>query len=226
MLNRREFTWGAAAAVAIGASSSGLAAGRTPTQKALIIDAMGEIRAVYTDSLVREMIDSGLNSITVTLCDPKSYGLQAYDWGMAGILEYDRLIAAKPEFYTKVTRVAGIGKARKDDKIALFYLFQNSTQFGKRLDNVDVFYGLGVRSSQITYNYQNWAAAGCYEANGSGLTVFGHELVDKMNSVGMLIDLSHASMKTMADTIAASDEIGRAQAGNPGTRQVRVPASA
>lgn len=206
MLNRREFTCGAAAAaVAIGASSSGLAAGRSPTQKALIIDAMGEIRAVYTDSLVREMIDSGLNSITVTLCDPKSYGMQAYDWGIAGILEYDRLIAAKPEFYTKVTRVAGIDKARKDEKIALFYLFQNSTQFGKRLDNVDVFYGLGVRSSQITYNYQNWAAAGCYEANGSGLTVFGHELVDKMNSVGMLIDLSHASMKTMADTIAASD---------------------
>lgn len=206
MLNRREFTLGAAAgAVAIGASTKGLAAGRSPTQKALIIDAMGEIRAVYTDSLVREMIDSGLNSITVTLCDPKSYELQAYDWGMAGILEYDRLVAAKPEFYTKVTNVAGIDKAREDGKIALFYLFQNSTQFGKRLDNVDVFYGLGVRSSQITYNYQNWAAAGCYEANGSGLTVFGHKLVDKMNSVGMLIDLSHASMKTMADTIAASD---------------------
>lgn len=86
----------------------------------------------------------------------------------------------------------------------LFYLFQNSTQFGKDLDNVDVFYGLGVRSSQITYNYQNWAGAGCNELNGSGLTVFGHELVEKMNDAGMLIDLSHANMKTMADTIAAS----------------------
>jgi membrane dipeptidase len=69
---------------------------------------------------------------------------------------------------------------------------------------VDVFYGLGVRSSQITYNYQNWAGAGCNEFNGSGLTIFGHELVEKMNDVGMLIDLSHASMGTMADTIAAS----------------------
>jgi membrane dipeptidase len=61
-----------------------------------------------------------------------------------------------------------------------------------------------VRSSQITYNHQNWAGAGCNELNGSGLTIFGHELVGKMDHVGMLVDLSHANMKTMADAIAAS----------------------
>ena len=95
-------------------------------------------------------------------------------------------------------------EARRSGRLAVFYLFQNSTQFGKNLDSVDVFYGLGVRSSQITYNYQNWAGAGCNEENGSGLTRFGHELVEKMNEVGMLIDLSHAGMRTMADSIAAS----------------------
>ena len=104
----------------------------------------------------------------------------------------------------KATSVDEIQTARDQGKIALFYLFQNSTQFGKNLDNVDVFYGLGVRSSQITYNYQNWAGAGCNELNGSGLTVYGKQLVEKMNDVGMLIDLSHASMQTMADTIKAS----------------------
>ena len=34
----------------------------------------------------------------------------------------------------------------------------------------------------------------------------GHQLVEKMNDIGMLIDLSHASMRTMADTIAASND--------------------
>ena len=104
----------------------------------------------------------------------------------------------------KATSLDDIQTARNQGKIALFYLFQNSTQFGKNLDNVDVFYGLGVRSSQITYNYQNWAGAGCNELNGSGLTVYGQQLVEKLNDVGMLIDLSHASMQTMADTIEAS----------------------
>ncbi len=201
-MNRREFTLGAAA---LGATPLS-ALGATPTQAALVIDAMGEVREVYTDELCREMIDSGLNSITVTLCDPKSYEQQAYDWGMAGVLEYDRLIADEPEFWTKATRVADIDRARDEGRIAIFYLFQNSTQFGRDLDNVDVFYGLGVRSSQITYNFQNWAGAGCNEINDSGLTTFGHELVERMNERGMLIDLSHAGMKTMADTIAASKQ--------------------
>jgi membrane dipeptidase len=206
MINRRQFTLGATAgAVSLGSGLNALAAGM-PTQDALVIDAMGEIREVYTDELCREMIDSGLNSVTVTLCDPKSYEAEAYDWAIAGVLEYDRLINAEPQFWLKATSVDDIQTARGQGKIALFYLFQNSTQFGKDLDNVDVFYGLGVRSSQITYNYQNWAGAGCNEVNGSGLTMFGHELVEKMNHVGMLIDLSHANMRTMADTVAASKD--------------------
>jgi membrane dipeptidase len=202
-MNRREFALGAAGTLCL--STAGVdALAATPTQAALVIDAMGEIRAVYTDDLCREMIDSGLNSVTVTLCDPKSYEAEAYAWAMAGVLEYDRLIRDEEKFWMKATSAADIQRARNDGKIALFYLFQNSTQFGKVLDNVDIFYGLGVRSSQITYNYQNWAGAGCNEINGSGLTVFGHELVEKMNEVGMLIDLSHANMRTMAETIAAS----------------------
>jgi membrane dipeptidase len=204
MITRRRFNQSAAAAAMTAGLGLDVFAAGTPTQNALVIDAMGEIRDVYTDELCREMIDSGINSVTVTLCDPKSYESVAYDWAMDGVLAYDRLIERESQFWHKATSVADIDKARSEGRIALFYLFQNSTQFGRDLDNVDVFYGLGVRSSQITYNFQNWAGAGCNEHNGSGLTVFGHELVEKMNDIGMLIDLSHANMRTMADTIAAS----------------------
>lgn len=204
MISRREFTLGAAAVAA--GSGVGRAYAASPTQDALIMDAMGEVREVYTDDLCREMIDAGMNSITVTLCDPKSYEQQAYEWAMQGVLEYDRLIADESEFWLKATTVADVDRARDEGRIAIFYLFQNSTQFGRDLDTVDIFYGLGVRSSQVTYNWQNWAGAGCDEEDGSGLTRFGHELVEKMNDTGMLIDLSHAGMRTMADAIAASRE--------------------
>ena len=128
MINRRVFSKGivsgalALAAPSISSRSHATATG-TPTQNALVIDAMGEIREVYTDSLCREMIDSGLNSVTVTLCDPKSFESVAYEWGMDGVLQYDRLIAAESDFWMKATSVADIHRAREQGKIALFYLF-------------------------------------------------------------------------------------------------------
>lgn len=174
-------------------------------QTAMVMDAMGEVRNVYPPELLKEIIASGMNSVTVTLCDPKTYEQDAVDTAREGILEYDRYIKANPELLVKATSVADLDKAKKDGKLALFYLFQNSTPIGRNLDMVDVYYGLGVRSIQVTYNYQNWAGAGCKERTGAGLTEFGHQLVEKLNSANMLIDLSHANMATMADTIKASE---------------------
>ena len=173
-------------------------------QSALIFDAMGEVRDVYTPELLKQIISSGLNAITVTLCDPKTYEHEAVRVARKGILAYDRYIKANPDLLMKANSVADVDTAKKEGKLAIFYLFQNSTQFGRHLDMVDFYYALGVRSSQITYNYQNWAGAGCKERTGSGLTNYGLELIEKMNSVKMLIDLSHANMTTMADAIKAS----------------------
>ena len=208
-MQRREFIKTTSAAIGYTTMGVGLIASitnqTTATQRALIFDAMGEIREVYPRKLIREMLDSGLNAITVTLCDPKTFELEAYDTAMEGIAHYDRLISKQHDLYMKALRTSDINTARKQNKMAIFYLFQNSTPFGRNLELVDTFYDLGVRSTQITYNYQNWAGAGCKERTGAGLTHFGIELVKKMNSIGMLIDLSHANMQTMADAVDASD---------------------
>lgn len=179
------------------------AAARTK-QRPLTFDAMGEVRFEYDASLVQQMHASGLDAITVTLCDPKAYEGQAFEEAVDAVLAHDAHIAANPALFLKAIRTSDIDVARRNGQIAVFYLFQNSTQFGRDLDNVDLFHKLGVRSAQITYNDQNWAGAGCKELRANGLTHFGRELVTRMNDRGMLIDLSHANMQTMADTIAAS----------------------
>jgi len=204
-MNRRQFgktMAGGAVWLAAGGPSRllGAEAGGGP----LIFDAMGEIRDVYGPELIGEILASGLDAITVTLCDPKTFEQGAVDAAMEGIASYDRYLGAHPEWFVKATTVADIDRARRAGKLAVFYLFQNSTQFGRDVGRVDEFHALGVRSSQITYNYQNWAGAGCKERTGAGLTHFGVELVEKMNELGMLIDLSHASMRTMADAICVS----------------------
>ena len=208
-MKRREFMKTMAAATVGAAILSETPIGaqqrkKSPTQNALIIDAMGEIRITHERSLIAEVIASGTNAVTVTLCDPKFQEQQAYDVAMDGLLEYDRHIRKNADLFVKATKILDVDDAKKSGRLALFYYFQNTTQFGRDPDRVDIFYSLGMRSCQLTYNHQNWVGAGCKERGDGGLTQFGVEMVEKLNSLGVLIDLSHANMTTMAEAIEIS----------------------
>jgi len=166
------------------------------------MDAMGELRMEYEEAIVRDMLGSGLRSITITLCDPKPVGAGALELALDSLLQYDRYLATRPQFFLKATTAADVARAVADGKMAVFYMFQNTAQLGRELDRVDLFHRLGVTSCQLTYNDRNDAGAGC-DAEG-GLTTFGRELVARMNARRMLVDLAHANMRTMADAIEAS----------------------
>lgn len=200
-MERREFLWSSAAFAAATTASPAFAREKP---RPLSFDAMGELRLTYTPDLIRQMQQSGIDAITVTLCDPKSYEAQAYEEALQAVRDHDAFIAANPSLVRKAMRTADIDAARRDGQIAVFYLFQNTVQFGRDLDRVDQFHDLGVRSAQITYNDQNWAGSGCKELGTNGLTHFGKALIERMNARRMLIDLSHANMQTMADSIRAS----------------------
>ncbi len=172
--------------------------------QALIMDAMGELRTVYEPPLVRQMLASGMDSITITLCDPKPVGDEALALAIDSLLEYDRYLAAHPDLFVKAVGIRDVDRARREGKLAVLYLFQNSVQFGEDLDRVALFHRLGTRSSQVTYNERNRAGVGCRAEEPGGLTAFGRELIERMNDVGMLVDLSHANSATMMDTIAHS----------------------
>ena len=192
--------------LALGAAGSALGQdSATPMQDVpFAFDAMGEMRLEYGDDLLTAVRVSGLSACTVTLGDPRKYEDDAYQDALDSVAAYDAHIAENPHWFIKATRASDARQAHRDGRIAIFYLFQNSTQFGRDLDRVDAFYAMGVRSAQVTYNDQNWAGSGCWEPNDGGLSLFGHALVERMNEVGMLVDVSHAGMRTLADTVAAS----------------------
>ena len=168
------------------------------------MDALGELRPIYEPPLVREMLASGTDSITVTLCDPKPLGADL-EFAVDGLMEYDRYLAKYPDLFVKATSVGHIDEARRSGRMAVFYLYQNTIQFDDDLDGADMFHRLGLTSCQITYNERNLAGVGCRaEGDDGGLTDFGRALIDRMNALGMLVDLSHANMTTMADSIAHS----------------------
>jgi membrane dipeptidase len=71
---------------------------------------------------------------------------------------------------------------------------------------VEVLYGLGVRLAGLTYTRRSPLGSGQNEDNDDGLTPVGREVVRRMNTVGMLIDLSHAGQRTALQAIEASQE--------------------
>ena len=95
-LNRRNFlVKSGLATAAITLSMPGIPNPLSPSpsssfstpQSALVFDAMGEIRNVYSSELINKILESGLNAITVTLCDPKSFELEAVDLRYAAIAD-------------------------------------------------------------------------------------------------------------------------------------------
>jgi membrane dipeptidase len=88
-------------------------------------------------------------------------------------------------------------------KIGVMLGIQNSQHF-RNVDDVDFFYGLGQRVSQLTYNTRNLIGNGSTERRDDGLSDFGLAIVERMNRVGMTVDVSHCGDRTTLDAFEAS----------------------
>ncbi|MFC9896817.1 dipeptidase [Nocardia sp. NPDC127579] len=82
------------------------------------------------------------------------------------------------------------------ESIALAFDLEDSGPLGGDLGNVEMFYELGVRSMATTYNHANAAGCGCLDAEDTGLTGYGREVVRRLNEVGMFVDGSHCSRRS------------------------------
>ncbi|MCM3729345.1 dipeptidase [Neobacillus cucumis] len=96
--------------------------------------------------------------------------------------------------------------AKKTDRIAILPSLEAASILENEVDRVDVLYGLGIRCMGITYNEANTLGSGLIEKNDSGLTKFGHKVVERMNLVGMVIDISHCGDLTSLEVIEASED--------------------
>ena len=95
--------------------------------------------------------------------------------------------------------------ARDTNKTAIFFGFQNPSPIEDDIRLLEVWYRLGIRFMQLSYNNQSLLASGCYEKQDTGLTRMGLEVVKEMNSLGMVIDMSHSGEVSTLQAIEASD---------------------
>lgn len=72
------------------------------------------------------------------------------------------------------------------------------------IENLDLYYARGIRSFCLTWNGPNELGDGVLVSNPRGLTELGREVVRRMNDLGMIVDVSHASKPTFWDAIECS----------------------
>lgn len=98
-----------------------------------------------------------------------------------------------------------IEKANSTGKIAAILSIEGGEALEGDLGVLRVLYRLGVRLITLTWNQRNQIADGAGESRtGSGLTEFGLKVIDEMNKLGMLIDISHLSETGFWDVIKNS----------------------
>src|SRR6266446_5153978 len=103
------------------------------------------------------------------------------------------------------TTATDIRRAKSQNKIACLLGIEGGHAIENSLPTLREFYRLGVRYMTLTWNNTNdWADAGRGEKKHNGLSNFGREVVREMNRLGMLVDVSHVSDKTMSDALDVS----------------------
>lgn len=71
-----------------------------------------------------------------------------------------------------------------------------------KIENLDVLYAAGFRMAGLTHFFDNDVAGSMHGVGKGGLTPLGRQAVSRMEALGMIVDLAHASHATVADVLA------------------------
>ncbi|MGH9883209.1 MAG: membrane dipeptidase [Pyrinomonadaceae bacterium] len=190
-------------------------------RKSIVVDTHNDILSMMTD----DNYDIGVSSVGkyhTDLARMKQGGLTAEffsvyidrkyakDGGSArrtlDMIDYVYRAAEKyPNDLMMAYSTADIRRAKKQKKIAALMGIEGGHAIEDSLMALRDYYRLGIRYMTLTHNNtNNWADACCDEAKHNGLSDFGKEVIREMNRIGMLVDVSHVSDKTMNDVFDVS----------------------
>lgn len=158
--------------------------------------------STFAETEFRKLKSSGV-TVFHPAVDPQSAQPRAA--ALRWTYRWNNLLGAHPSWFQRIDGADDLKRVREEKKIGILVGFQNSDHFESVAD-VALFHGLGQRVSQLTYNAPNRLGVGCQQprTRDTGLTEYGSRIVQEMNRVGMVVDISHCSDRTSLDTIAVS----------------------
>jgi membrane dipeptidase len=165
--------------------------------QAIVIDSLA-VGHEWDEVEYRAVARSGYTAIQTTLPS------ESFEVSIRSLAEWNRRIRENPDKLVQATKAAHVERAKSEGKMAVVFGFQNATMLEGKVENLDPLFELGTRCIQLTYNSRNLLGDGCTERTNAGLSDFGVGVVERMNELGIIVDLSHCGRKTSSDGIAVS----------------------
>jgi membrane dipeptidase len=161
---------------------------------------------------------SGVDIASVTLVGGHAPPYGDYERSLSVMGTWHALMRTLDGWLTLACDAKDIQKAHDEGHPAIMFNFQNTTPYEDKLERIRLFYDLGVRSVQLTYNSTNLVGGGkndvpleSLDASGGGaddphvgLTRFGVEVVEALNESGTIVDVSHSPEKVGFDALKYS----------------------
>ncbi len=178
-------------------------------ERSLVIDMLGVLKIDFTpeayaapmsDEAAAQFLTSGINVFHNSI---GTGGPSAVEDSLEFLAAWQGYAGRNSHVFTLVGRASDLERAKADKRIAVIMGLQNSEHFRTTAD-VKRFYQLGQRCSQLTYNAQNLLGSGSTDRVDGGVSDFGAEIIKAMNTVGMLVDVSHCGDRTTLDAIELS----------------------
>jgi len=175
-------------------------------RRSIVIDMLAPLTLVLTPERAASTLSaadvamfkgSGINAFH------HSAGIGAYADVMEFMATWYGFLARNSDLFTLVSQVGDIEQTKAKGKIAVILGQQDADHF-RTPEDVKSFYLMGQRVSQLTYNAQNLLGSGSTERVDGGISDYGVAIINAMNEVGMLIDVSHSGDRTTLDAIELS----------------------
>ena len=154
-------------------------------------------RGAFTSADVDTFQRSGINVFALGAGPPD------FSAGLRYFADWNGFCAAYTDWVLRIDDVSSFERAKATRKIGVMLTLQDSSHFRDPAD-VDTFWAMGQRISQLTYNFNNRIGSGFLEQRDGGLSVFGLSILKRMQEVGMAVDLSHCADQTTLDALEAA----------------------
>lgn len=156
--------------------------------------------ANWSEKIFRQMREGKVDAVHATICYHENFRET-----VANVEKWNLWFERHPDLIFHGKTGDDVRLARETNRTAIFFGFQNPSPIEDDIGLVEICHMLGARFMQLTYNNQSLLATGCYEAEDTGITRMGKQVINEMNRVGLVVDMSHSAERSTLDAIEVSE---------------------